>query len=636
VPSVLVVDDIPDNVALLALELQDRGYKVISASDGPSALELAASTPPDVILLDVMMPGMDGIEVCKRLKANPLTEPIPVLLISARIHDQDVLRGLDNGAQDYITKPFNGAIVAARVQAAVNTKHLRAAAETLGRAKTDFLASMSHEIRTPMNAILGLTELTLKSALEPQQRGNLEIIKEAARDLLALIDDILDLSKAEGGMLELDQMVFNLHDQLEGVMRLLAPKARIKGLEFHLHIAPEIPERLVGDSRRLRQVLMNLAGNALKFTERGEVVISVDQVARESRRLVLRFRVTDTGIGVPADKRETIFKPFVQADRSTARRYGGTGLGLSISSRLVKLMDGEIRALAGQEGGSIFEFTAVFEPGPEVAPMAEPSTLSEPMMECDRCARILLAEDHPFNQRVAVQMLRSNGHTVRVVHNGREAVEAFSQEPFDLVLMDVQMPEMDGIQATIALRAAEGGKGRSIPIVGLTAYTMEKDHRRCVDAGMNEILVKPISIDSLLKVVGQQLLMPSGRGSRPGAANSKNELTSKTVDVDAALARVDGDLTFLREMTALFVVQCPASLEIIRSMLWSGHLAQACAPTHELQNWAHNFHAEPTAAAALALERACCDGDAWASGQALEALEAEIGRLLLALDRLIQ
>jgi signal transduction histidine kinase/ActR/RegA family two-component response regulator len=381
----------------------------------------------------------------------------------------------------------------------------KARAEAANQAKSEFLANMSHEIRTPMNAILGMTELALTSDPRPEQRRYLTTVKQSANSLLQIIDDILDFSKIEAGKLDLHPDPFSLRDTLNDTLELLASRAAEKNIELACQVSTRVPDSLRGDSTRIRQILMNLVGNAIKFTDHGEVFVVVERepespsASHSDDGICLHFVVTDTGIGIPENKQEIIFESFVQADGSMTKKYGGTGLGLSICSQLVSLMGGRIWVDSKVGQGSSFHFTVNLEIEHDTAAEEKPSELG--MQQADRPLRVLLAEDNEINQQIALEFLQMRGHHVRITGNGAEALAAFAKERFDVILMDVQMPKMDGFQATAAIREKEKTTGSRVPIIAMTGYAMKGDRQRCMDAGMDGYLCKPIRCQELYEAL---------------------------------------------------------------------------------------------------------------------------------------
>jgi CheY-like chemotaxis protein len=379
-------------------------------------------------------------------------------------------------------------------------------------AKSEFLANMSHEIRTHLNGVIGMIGLLKDMGLNAEQHEYVEIAHKSSEILLSLINDILDFSKIEARKLELETLDFDLRSTLRNAADILAIGTHEKGLELTCLVEPEVPSLLRGDPGRLRQILINLGGNAVKFTEKGEIVIRVSLESEDKRNATLRFAVSDTGIGIPANRQDILFSPFAQADGSTTRKYGGTGLGLAISKQLAELMGGKIGLESEEDEGSTFWFTAVFEKQPagsgsadeKFAKIMGEGAVERPAAELNfsgkdkRKIRILVVEDNPVNQKVAQVMLRKMKLWADVVADGQEAVNALQTVPYDLVLMDCQMPEMDGFEATRRIRQ-KGSKALnpSIPIIAMTAATILGDREKCLEAGMDDYIAKPVKMDDL-------------------------------------------------------------------------------------------------------------------------------------------
>jgi PAS domain S-box-containing protein len=647
----------------------------------------------------------------------------------------------------------------------------RRRAEEAAEAKSEFLANMSHEIRTPLNAILGMTELALRSKLSRGQRDYLTAAKSSAHSLLAIIDDILDFSKIEARRLELERAPFDLRETVGDTARMLALRAEEKGLELAYHVAPDVPDALVGDAGRLRQVLVNLLGNAIKFTERGEIVLRVGVERDRDGTSRLHFAVSDTGVGIPADKRRQIFDAFVQADSSTTRRYGGTGLGLAISSRLVALMDGRIWVESREGRGSTFHFSAAFDrpDGTAAPPLAarpaeleglrvlvvddngtnrrileemlvswrmRPSSvgradaaldaltraasrgapfglvitdyqmpemdgltlarrinrrrgrarppvimltsagrpedvarsrelglaacLTKPVKHSDlldaiatvfgggvrrprradrppaaarRRLRVLVAEDNPVGRKLVATLLRRRGHVVTTVATGREALAAIEDaraahgahdghDGFDLVLMDVQMPEMGGLEAAAAIRDRERLSGGRLPIVALTAHALQGDRERCLAAGMDGYLSKPIDVDQLVSTVER-----IGGAATGGAARTGTTPSGEPFDERATLARVGGDRRLMEEVVRLFRADYPGTLRRIESAVRRRDAEGLRTAAHALKGSVATFGAQAARDAAQRLEQMGGTGDFAHAKDSYAALRAGLARL---------
>lgn len=363
----------------------------------------------------------------------------------------------------------------------------RDTADAANRAKSEFLANMSHEIRTPLNAVIGIADIVLEDKLTPTQRENVQMIQVSGTHLLDILQNILDFAKIEADRLELENAPFGVRQSVDTVWQIFHIVASEKGVDLRRAIADDVPENVLGDSVRLRQVLLNLVGNALKFTHEGEVSVTVTCRERTNERARLHFVVRDTGIGLPADKLEHIFEAFAQADSSMTRQFGGTGLGLSISARLVEAMGGRIWVESEEGAGSAFQFEVAFD---LAAPAAAPAAAEDE--ESVVPLRILLAEDNAFNQKVAVHMLENQGHSVRVTADGVQALAALEQESFDVLLVDIQMPEMDGFEVVERIRAKEAESESRQIIIALTAHASAGDRQRCLQAGMDDYLTKPL------------------------------------------------------------------------------------------------------------------------------------------------
>ena len=742
--KILVVDDIPANLKVLREVLEPRGFRIFLSPRGDVALKVARSETPDLILLDVMMPGMDGLEVCRLLKADPSTAGIPVIFITAKDDAVDVVNGFAVGGVDYISKPFQAEVVIARTAThlrngrlarALKTKNeeldaARAAAEKAREAQSTFLATMSHEIRTPMNSVLGMTALLAETPLSLEQSDFVETIRTGSRSLLGVINEILDFSKIESGRMSLESHPFNLNATLEEVVDLLAVKAVEKGLDLAYQIESGLPETFIGDAARMRQVLLNLAGNALKFTAKGEVVINVRRESAGpaeigSGNAALRFDVRDSGIGIPTEKLDRLFQPFTQVDSSTTRQYGGTGLGLAISKRLVELMGGRMWLESQSGAGSTFHFAVPLpaatndgaSPWPTLARLSGKSALiiedsptnaailaqylghlnvssrlattftdalstlgaaradlalldmqipprdgfglaktlrqtqagadlelllltSQPVREGDpRLAevkaaaiiakpirrsqflramrlladptnvtaatpapsafdptlaaraplRILLADDHDVNQKVGARILQGFGYRCELAANGIEVIQAIERQPFDLLFLDIEMPEMDGYETTrrIRQRWTEAERPR---LVAMTANVMRGEREKCLESGMDDYIPKPIEISEVRRALEYWGARASGATPPPDSAArvapSRPESSPAPPAADALIdwyrfhEMLGNDVNAMEEFVALYCRRTQEQIDQLAKEIAAGDVKQTLQVAH--------------------------------------------------------
>jgi len=770
--NILVVDDLPDKCLVYEAILADLGENVICARSGPEALKYLLQKEFAVILLDVNMPGMDGFETAALIRRRKKSAHTPIIFVTAYADELLSVRGYSHGAVDYLLSPVAPEILRSKIRVFVDLQRMRrqverqaeervalaeeqakrVAAEEANQAKSYFLANISHELRTPMNGILGMLELALSEPLTPNLREFLQTAKDSADTLLALLNELLDLSRIESSKFSLEVAPFSLRDMMSQTARPLSVRAQQKGLELICDVPDNVPDTLIGDDLRLRQILTNLIGNAIKFTEKGEVAVRVVQRNQRHSRILLEFSVEDTGPGIPKDAQQRIFEPFTQADHSTTRRYGGTGLGLAIASSLVSLMGGKLEVDSEPGAGSRFRFSIVLpESSLALAQAGDLVSLTEPLRGLDvlvvddnatnrqvlwsmlsgwsmrpilaesaqsamrqlRAAReagrtisvalidfvmpdqdglslavqiqsdedladvriimlssvghqarrrcqelglpvclekpvfqsdmlralaqvmghlaprpegdaakadtsvegetsgprlnILVAEDTPANQKLLQLVLHMRGHSVTLASDGAETLRLLNEsDHFDLVIMDVEMPKLDGFQATRALRAMADPKKARLPVIAMTAHAMKGDRERCLAAGMNAYLTKPVNREKLIRLV--ESFSDWKENLVAATENAESAGAKRIFDLDQAVRRCFGQYPMFQQMAGYFFEECDRLLSEMQQACEGNEPEALARVAHRLKGTVFYLASEPVLDSLRAVEQFAREG----------------------------
>ncbi|WP_254070758.1 response regulator [Pedobacter sp. L105] len=516
--NILLVDDSTDNLMVLESALEKDNIKIYTTSDPKNVMDICMNSDISIALIDIKMPYMSGFELLDLIKSNSLTDNIMVILMTGySMSTEDVVRGLTKGAVDYLFKPLDLYITTAKVNSLIaivnyqreirdKNKELETYQLELFKAveeaeenkvvKENFLANMSHEIRTPLNAIIGITHLLKDSPINTDQQEMIKLMDYSSKSLLGIVNDILESSQIDAGKINIVNDKVNIVNLVQTISDLTTPMALEKGLILTCSIDKETPEMIIGDALRLNQILINLINNSIKFTTAGNIAISLQVIEKSDHDVVLEIQVKDTGIGIPAVSIDHIFDRFEQIEDKTWQKFGGTGLGLSIVKRLIELMDGEIKVESEMGKGTAFTFKKRFELAAINNSLAQPKDKVQMLSKFnDIC--ILLAEDNLINQFVAINILKSWNITVDVAENGLEAFEKLKLKNYNLILMDIHMPVMNGNEATRKIRKELLDAKKDIPIISFSASVIDHEKKEARDAGVNDFIEKPFDPQSL-------------------------------------------------------------------------------------------------------------------------------------------